>query len=283
MSVDERALGELLEESNDLQSGAMRATREPLRDLVERGQERRAHGGFDPDERHAFASERNRAVRSRLGGTGAFATLGFGAALLALFDSPAFAQAGPDVQILQTAASLENLAVATYDVALTLDFIGGASAIPTVKAFVMTTKDQHDAHAKAFNAAAKQLGGKEQTAPDPVLLDTVNQAKPTLTGPGPVIDLAITLEDTAAQTYVANTSALTDKQARAVTASIMGVEAQHVAVLLAVKALVGANLADQVKLPPDLARLPDAAGSVGFPEAFYKTDKSRPAEEGAVT
>ena len=29
------------------------------------------------------------------------------------------------MQILQTAASLENLAVATYDVALTLDFIGG--------------------------------------------------------------------------------------------------------------------------------------------------------------
>ena len=282
MSVDERALRDLLEESNDLQSGAMRATREPLRELVEVGKERRAHGGFDPDEQRGFATERNRLVRSRLGGTGAFATLGFGAALLALFDSPAFAQAGSDVQILQTAASLELLAVATYDLALTFDFIGGATAIPTVKAFVMTTKDQHDAHAKAFNAAAKQLDGKEQTAPDPVLLDVVDRAKPTLTGPGPVVDLAITLEDTAAQTYVANASALTDPQARQVTASIMGVEAQHVAVLLAVKALVGANLADQVKLPPDLARLPDAAGSVGFPDAFYKTDKSRPADEGAV-
>ena len=63
----------------------------------------------------------------------------------------------------------------------------------------------------------------------------------------------------------------------------MGVEAQHVAVLLAVKALVGANLPDQVKLPPDLAQLPEAAGSVGFPDAFYKTDRSRPADEGAVT
>ena len=30
--------------------------------------------------------------------------------------------------MLQTAASIENLAVATYDTALTLDFIGGASA-----------------------------------------------------------------------------------------------------------------------------------------------------------
>ena len=282
MSVDERAFGALLEESNDLQSDAMRATREPLRELVERGQERRAHEGLDPDEQRAFTTERNRLVRTSLRGTGAFATLGFGAALLALFDSPAFAQAGSDVQILQTAASLENLAVATYDIALTFDFIGGAAAIPVVKAFAMTTKDQHAAHAKAFNAAAKQLKGQEQTAPDPVLLDTVNRAKATLTGPGPVIDLAITLEDTAAQTYVANTSALTDKDARKLTASIMGVESQHVAVLLAVKALLGANLADEVRLPPDAARFPDAVGSVGFPEAFYKTDKSRPVDEGSV-
>jgi hypothetical protein len=53
-------------------------------------------------------------------------------------------------------------------------------------------------------------------------------------------------------------------------------------VLPSVEALVGANLADQVKLPPDLARLPDVAGSVGIPASFYKTDKSRPSEEGAV-
>jgi len=282
VSVDERALGELLEESNDLHADAMRSTREPLGELVERGRERRAHGGFDPDPERGFAAERNRLVRSCLRGAGAFATLGFGAALLAMFDSPAFAQAGSDVQILQTAASLEILAIATYDVALTLPFIGGATAIPTLKLFLMTTKDQHAAHAKAFNAAAKQLGGKDQTEPDPVLLDTVNRADRALTGPGPVIDLAITLEDTAAQTYVANTSALTDKDARKLTASIMGVEAQHVAVLLAVKALLGANLADEVRLPPDAARLPDAVGSVGFPEAFYKTDKSRPVDEGAV-
>jgi rubrerythrin len=282
VSVDERALGALLEESNDLQSGAMREVRESLRELVERGQERRAHDDIDPDEARRFAIERNRLVRSGLLGAGAFAALGFGAALLARFDSPAFAQAGSDVQILQTAASLENLAIATYDVALTFDFVRGATAIPLMRTFVMTTRDHHDAHAKAFNAAVKRLKGTEQTAADPVLLDTVNQAKRKLTGLGPLIDLAITLEDTAAQTYVANTSALTDKDASNLTASIMGVEAQHVAVLLAVKALLGAGLVDEVKLPPDLPRLPDAAGSAGFPDAFYKRDRSRPSDEGAV-
>ena len=130
--VDERALGALLEESNDLQSGAMREVRESLRELVERGQERRAHDDIDPDEARRFAIERNRLVRSGLLGAGAFAALGFGAALLARFDSPAFAQAGSDVQILQTAASLENLAIATYDVALTFDFVRGATSIPLV-------------------------------------------------------------------------------------------------------------------------------------------------------
>ena len=63
--------------------------------------------------------------------------------------------------------------------------------------------DQHQEHADAFNAAAKNMGGQTQTNPDQVLLDVVNKAKPGLTGPGPVVDLAIELENTAGQTYVA--------------------------------------------------------------------------------
>ncbi len=98
-----------------------------------------------------------------------------------------------------------------------------------------------------------------------------------------MVTLAIELENTAAQTYVANTAALKDAAAKNVTASIMGVEAQHASVLYAVQALLGANMANQIALPPaDLATLPAAAGSVGFPDAFFKTDKARPAAEGAV-
>ena len=62
----------------------------------------------------------------------------------------------------------------------------------------------------------------------------------------------------------------------------MGVEAQHVAILHAVKALVGGGAADLITLPPDAAKLPAAAGSVGFPDAFFKTTDARPANEGAV-
>jgi hypothetical protein len=282
VSYDERALEELIEESQDRQADAMAATREPLAELVDTGQQRRAEGGFDPDEHQSFTAERRRLMRTSMIGAGALAAGGFGAALLRLMESPAFADQPMDIQMLQTSASIENLAVATYGVALTLPFIGGGSANGVVKAFVTTTKDQHAEHAKAFNAAIGQLGGKAQNNPDPVLLSLVNQKKAGLTGPGPVVDLAITLETGAQQTYVAFVGALSDLNARKVTASIMGVEAQHVAILNAVKALVGAGHPELIALPPNAAALPSAAGSVGFPDTFSKTDQARPANEGAV-
>lgn len=282
MAIDERALEQLIEQSDDLQSDAMRATKEPLAELTERGLEARAGGGQDRDEIRHFQTVRNDFVRRGAFAGGALAAAGFGAALVALMDTPAWADQSTDVQTLQTAASIENLAVATYGTALTLPFIGGADANAVVKAFAMKTKDQHQEHADAFNAAVKTLGGTEQREPDPVLLDVVNKAKPGLTGPGPVVALALQLENGAAQTYVANTGALTDANARKVTASIMGVEAQHAAILAAVQALVAGGAADLIALPPDAAKLPAAAGSVGFPDAFFKTDQARSADEGAV-
>jgi hypothetical protein len=173
------------------------------------------------------------------------------------------------------------LAIAAYGAVLGLPFAGDLPAV--VQTFVTTTKDQHTEHLQAFNAAVRALGGAEQTMADPVLAQVVEQAKPGLTGPGPVVDLAIALEDGAAQTYVADVGALEDANAKKVTASIMGVEAQHVSILLAVKALLDGGLVDSIALPPpDLNALPAAAGRVGFPNAFYKTDMARPADEGAV-
>lgn len=280
MAIDDLRLRDLLDQSQDLHSDAMTISRSSLDELVELGHEERTS---DSDALAPIdeATRRN----TLLGGlpkTGVLAAAGLGTAMAALIASPAFANKAMDVQMLQTAASIENLAIATYDVALTLDFIGGSSANAVVKAFVQKTKEQHTQHAQAFNAAATRLGGKAQDQPDPVLLGVVDKAKPSLTGPAAVVDLAIALEDGAAQTYVANTGAYTNKNARSVAASIMGVEAQHVAILYAVKALVAGGAADLIALPPDAAKLPAAAGSVGFPNAFYPTTDARPATEGAV-
>ena len=280
MAIEDPRLRDLLEQSQDLHHDAMRATRTSLDELVELGHDDRRAGddvGVD-----ATASVTPRTLLSGLPTGGVLAAAGLGTAMVALLASPAFAGKTADVQMLQTAASIENLAVATYTTALGLDFIGGGSANPVVKAFVTKTKEQHADHAKAFNAAVTRLGGKPQAQPDPVLLKVVEQAKPSLTDAGAVVGLAIELETGAAATYVANVPNLANKNARAVTASIMGVEAQHLAILNAVQALVTAGAADLIALPPDAAMLPAAAGSVGFPVAFFSTTDARPATEGAL-
>jgi ferritin-like protein len=281
--IDTGALAPLLEESQDLHSDSMTATSSSLAEMVELGQESRARGTSDPDETEAFVAERNRLMPAAFGGK-ILAAAGAGTALTALMASKAFASSDTDIQMLQTAASIEVLAVATYQTALTLPFIGGASANGVVKAFAQMTMSQHTQHQQAFNAAITQLGGKQQTNPDPVLLKVVDAAKPGLTGPGPVVALALELEQGAAETYVANVGALSNANAKAVTASIMGVEAQHAAILRAVQALLEGNAPQLIALPPSpLSSLPAAAGSVGFPAAFFPTNDARPATEGALS
>lgn len=216
---------------------------------------------------------------------GVLGSLGVGAALVAVMSSNAFASSATDVQILQTAASIEVLAIATYNVALTLPFIGGQTANPVIAAFSKTTMMQHQQHLAAFNSAVTALGGKAQTNPDPVLLKVVNSAKPTLTSPEAVVALALELEQGAAETYVNDVSLISSsaKQARATLASIMGVEAQHAAILRAVSALLSANAPQLIALSPTVVvSLPSAAGNVGFPDAFFPTTQARPATEGAV-
>lgn len=289
MSVDDRALDELIERSQDLQSDAMRATHESLTDMVDVGHERRTSGEVDPDEGRAVAGQTNDVIKKALVAGGALAAAAFGPTLLGLTATPAFASTATDIQMLQTSASIEALAVSTYTTALTLSYIGGSSANPTIKAFVQTTKAQHAQHLQAFNSAATALGGKAQNSPDPHYLPVVNSAVSAITKDSPsvgalaVVGLAITLESVAAETYVANCSKFTDTSSKKVTASIMGVEAQHVATLLAVQALLKAGAPQLITLSPSVvASLPAAAGSVGFPNTFYPTSMASPATEGAV-
>lgn len=280
--IDEAALASLLEASADTHADSMASTKASLEEMVETGHERRA-SGIDPEEIRAFTDGRDKLVTPAFGGK-LLAAAGAGTALTAVLAGKAFAAQPTDVQILQTAASIEVLAVATYQTALTLPFIGGSDANGVVKAFAQMTMAQHQQHQQAFNAAVTKLGGKAQTNPDPALLQVVNQAKPGLTGPGPVVALALELEQGAAETYVANVSALSDANAKAVTASIMGVEAQHAAILRAVQALLEGNAPQLIALPPaPLSALPSAAGSVGFPDAFFPTKDARPANEGALS
>ena len=262
---------DLFEQSRDLHADALRATRAEHAELLETVGDRTSDA--DRDSR----SERvERIDPRRVLGVGA--AIGLGAAIL-LAGEQALGATPSDVQLLRAQQSIEVVAITTYKTALGLAFIGGSTANGVVKAFVTETMHQHTEHNAAFAATIRNLGGQPQTKADPALVKVVNAALPTLTDAGKVVALAIELEQGAAQTYVRNTASFGHAAAKNLTASIMGIEAQHVAVLLAVQALLKANLAADIALPPP--SLPAAAGSVGFPDAFYPTSQARPVTEGA--
>ncbi|HEY2443357.1 MAG TPA: ferritin-like domain-containing protein [Streptosporangiaceae bacterium] len=289
MELDETAMSSLIEESRDTHADALRAAKEPLADMVDLGHQARAASDVDPDENRAFARENGRRLSStarRVGGL--LAGTGIIAAVADFIGSPAFASSATDVQVLQTASSIEVLAVATYKTALTLPYIGGSAANGVIKAFATTTMGQHADHLTAFQAATTALGGSKQTKPDPAFVPVVNKAVSAITkasaadGALLVVGLALELENIAAQTYVNNMSLLTSANAKKVTASIMGVEAQHVAILYAVQALLKGGAGADITLPPPAAKLPAAAGMVGFPHSFYPTSSAAPATQGAM-
>ncbi len=285
MTGEPRALTALLEESQDLQADALRPTRDALDEIVE---DAHTSDHDDVDGNQAFHAEHRRALESSFGKATLLGAAG-GAALVGVLASSAAATSSSDIQILQTAASIENLAVATYKTALTLPYIGGSAANPVVTKFAQVTMGQHAQHADAFNAAAKALGGKKQTKPDPAFVPVVNKAVAGLSGVSAsqgalgVVGLAMELENIAAETYVKDTALAKKTRNKALFASVMGIEAQHVSVLLAVQALLMAGAPQLISLAPGTAAaLPAAAGSVGFPNAFYKTNSAAPARQGAV-
>ncbi|HSH23163.1 MAG TPA: ferritin-like domain-containing protein [Acidimicrobiales bacterium] len=292
MKIDDRQLTELIVESQDLQADALRDVKATMPALVEVRESRRGRP-VDVDRIRAFNDGRRRLLRNGGLGLGAISARGligggFGATLMGIVARPAHAQAELDVQILQTAASLENLAVATYGAALGLP---GFDANKTVVAFAQTTMQQHDEHGQAFNAQAETLGGQRQDQPNQAGQAVVDAAMLTTANgranyPG-IVELAETLEQVATQTYVQNVLQLQDGTAKELMASIMGVEAQHLATLRAVGALLAGGAPQLITVEAtdgavDVTKLPAAAGSVAFPEPFESTENAFPPESGAL-
>ena len=179
MTGEPRALSELLEESQDMQADAVRATVQPLAEISDRSSSPIENG--DPIENQRFAAEHRRGISTSLASAGILSAAG-GGLLVGLLASPAFASSSPDVQMLQTAASIEVLAVSTYKTALTLPYIGGSAANPVVSKFATVTMGQHSQHLAAFNGALKKMGAKPQNKPDPAFVPVVNKAVAGLSG-----------------------------------------------------------------------------------------------------
>lgn len=140
-----------------------------------------------------------------------------------------------NVTLLLTASSLESLAIAAYDAALDNGWLGSADLDAVAELF----RDQHIEHREVVDAAVRALGETPYTEPNPFLFDNVvgpAVAEIETLEPGDqqleTVELALTLEDVAAQTYTLAGGLFDDAELRQAGMSIGAVEARHVAVLL---------------------------------------------------
>ena len=201
-----------------------------------------------------------------------------GPALAALTRPSGSMQSAVDVQMLQTAASLENLAVAAYEIARELPAVTGN---PALREFVQTTGRQHLDHGTAFNDHAERLGGDRQDALNPRHAEMVVTSLPATTDVLAALALVATLEEVMNHTYLANLSKLEDAPTRGLMASVMCVESDHLAVLRTIDALLTAATPELIAIPTDLARLPADALSRSTPRPFEGTELASPPAEGA--
>ncbi len=278
--VDDQAFEELIEESQDLHSDALVVAKATLPDLEDFAADRRQAGPLEvtPSDLAAFNASRSTLINKVKLGIGGAVGVGLVTSMFA--QKASAADGGIDVMMLQTAVSLELLAVATYGAALTLPFIKDGN--PVIVKFAQTTMGQHDEHRAAFSAQTKALGGTDQTKTNPKYTPVVEAAKPTLKTAADVVKLAATLEQVATETYLNDLNMFTDKTSRVLMASVMGVECQHLATLRAVGALLGSPDLIKIPLGAGITKLPAAAGSVAFPDAFEGVTMASPPEEGAV-
>jgi Ferritin-like domain len=139
-----------------------------------------------------------------------------------------------DLAVTALAASLENLAVQTYQAAIDAATAGKLGTVPpAIVTFAKTAQSQHKDHADAWNAILTYAGKPKVTGIDKTVQDTV-----VTPGFAKVTDVpslgrfALGLEDAAAATYLnAIQNALTDKSTIQTAATIQPVEMQHSAIL----------------------------------------------------
>jgi hypothetical protein len=187
-----------------------------------------------------------------------------------------------DVPILQTASSLVELTSDTYTGLQRLPYAGGGTALAPVRALLATAVQELDRARTDLARATRTAGGRVQTSPNAKYAAVVEQALPTVRGPGDVVGLLLTLEDVLAQTLVADVVDLSSPDVRVTVLGHATAAARRKALLLTLGALLSTGRADLVAAPPDLVALPPGAGTVGFPDVLFPTEKASPATEGAL-
>ena len=219
--------------------------------------------GMSDAERHRVLGVPNRRQFLRIGGiTIAGAALiaacgddGDGPASTGTTAAPATTGGGSmDLTLAKTAASLEALAVATYETASGSGLVKTTAVADAATLFM----SHHQAHLDALNGLIEQNGAKAITDPNAAVKSAVvDPAVAAAKTEADIVDLAFTLEDAAAQTYVFAATQLSAPELRSTIMTIGGVEARHRAILAIVA---------QKKTPADI-----------FPAGFFKADNPLPA------
>ena len=156
-----------------------------------------------------------------------------------------------DADIAAVAAGLEVLAVSTYQAALDAAGANKLGPVPPVVAtYVTTALAHHEEHLAAWNGVLKAAGKPEVTQPNATLKPTVDTMFAAVKDVAGVAELALLLEDIAAQTYLKAIPLLKDKAAIRTAGEIQIIDQQHQSILLY------------------------ALGRYPVPEVFQKTDKA---------
>lgn len=158
-----------------------------------------------------------------------------------------------DLKVAALAASLENLAVGTYQAGIDAATAGKIGKVPpAVVTFAQTAQAQHRDHAAAWNSVLAAAGKPKVTGVDvTVKRAAVDPAFAKVKDVVGLATLALELENVAAATYLNGLGILSDAGAIKTSASIQPVEMQHAAILNFV------------------------LGKYPVPDAFAKTDGAR--------
>ncbi|MHB1988764.1 MAG: ferritin-like domain-containing protein [Acidimicrobiales bacterium] len=172
-----------------------------------------------------------------------------------------------DAKSMAVDASIENLAIFAYEAGISAVKANKLGSVPpAIPVFAETALAQHKAHLAAFNSVLTAGGLKAITAPDPALTPTVKSDFAKVTDVTGLAELALLLENVAAQSYQDDIASLASTHARATSASILPVEMTHAAILYFV-----------------LGKYPGIQSSSGTPLAFNPLSLNRPNSDISVT
>jgi Ferritin-like domain/TAT (twin-arginine translocation) pathway signal sequence len=141
-------------------------------------------------------------------------------------------RANNDLATAAFAASLEALAVSTYQAAYDAAVANKLGAVPPVGTiYLLTAISQHREQLASWNSVLTANGKPEVTEPNPELKTTVDARFAEVTDFGGAVTLARDLEEIAAATYLSAIPTLKSKDAIELAGSINIIDMQHVAIL----------------------------------------------------